>query len=59
METKILSVNVREHGDGKRVYITITDGSGSMTFTANADRISIFCQAKLADDARLYVESLK
>jgi hypothetical protein len=52
-------VNVREHGDGKRVYITITDGSGSMTFTANADRISIFCQGKLADDARLYVESFK
>ena len=53
MATKILSVNVREHGDGKRVYITITDSNGGTTITLNADSIAIFVQGKLAGDARL------
>jgi len=50
----IVNVNIRQHGDGKRVYITVEDGHS--TYTINADLICVFVQGSIQDNKQVNVE---
>jgi hypothetical protein len=43
----ITSINLKQHGDGKQVYVNIQTGKGEMTL--RSDRISVFVGRELPD----------